>query len=108
MATTSIWSVKKRLDHVLTYITNPDKTTKESYKELHKTSEYENATYETEEQLYVTAINCSEDSMYDDMMRTKKRFNKTDGILRLSRISIICRRRSYTRSCSRDRCKTCK
>ena len=94
MATTSIWSVKKRLDHVIDYTTNPSKTSKESYQDLHNVIEYTKASYKTEEQLYVTAINCSEDSIYEDMIRTKKRFNKTDGILRLSRISIICRRRS--------------
>ena len=81
MATTSIWSVKKRLDHVIDYTTNPDKTSKEDYKELHNVIEYATASYKTEEQLYVTALNCNKDSIYEDMMFTKKRFDKTDGIL---------------------------
>lgn len=81
MATTSIWAVKKRLDHVIDYTTNPDKTSKEDYKDLHNVIEYATSSYKTEEQLYVTALNCNKDSVYEDMMFTKKRFDKTDGIL---------------------------
>ena len=81
MATTSIWAVKKRLDHVIDYTTNPDKTSKADYKELHNVIEYATASYKTEEQLYVTALNCNKDNVYEDMMFTKKRFDKTDGIL---------------------------
>lgn len=81
MATTSIWAIKKRLDHVIDYTTNPSKTTKESYSELHNVIEYAKASYKTEEQLYVTSINCDKDSIYEDMMRTKRRYSKTDGIL---------------------------
>lgn len=81
MATTSIWAVKKRLDHVIDYTTNPDKTSKEDYKELHNVIEYATSSYKTEEQLYVTALNCNKDSVYEDMMFTKRRFDKTDGIL---------------------------
>ena len=81
MATTSIWKIDKRLDHVITYTTNPDKTTKESYQELHNVIEYAKASYKTEEQLYVSAINCSEETILQDMMETKKKYGKTDGIL---------------------------
>ena len=81
MATTSIWAIKERLDHVIDYTTNPSKTSKEAYSELHKVIEYAKASYKTEEQLYVTAINCDKDSIHEDMMRTKRRYSKTNGIL---------------------------
>lgn len=81
MATTSIWAIKERLDHVIDYTTNPSKTSKETYSELHKVIEYAKASYKTEEQLYVTAINCDKDSIHEDMMRTKRRYSKTNGIL---------------------------
>ncbi len=81
MATTSIWGIKKRLDHVIDYTTNPSKTSKESYSELHNVVEYVKASYKTEEHLYVTTLNCSKENPYQDMMRTKKRFHKMDGIL---------------------------
>ena len=81
MATTSILAIKERLDHVIDYTTNPSKTSKEAYSELHKVIEYAKASYKTEEQLYVTAINCDKDSIHEDMMRTKRRYSKTNGIL---------------------------
>ena len=81
MATTSIWAIKERLDHVIDYTTNPSKTSNEAYSELHKVIEYAKASYKTEEQLYVTAINCDKDSIHEDMMRTKRRYSKTNGIL---------------------------
>lgn len=81
MATTSIWAIKKRLDQVINYTTNPSKTTKEVYSDLHNVIEYAKLSYKTEEQLYVTSINCDKDSIYEDMMRTKRRYSKTDGIL---------------------------
>ena len=81
MATTSIWAIKERLDHVIDYTTNPSKTSKEAYSELHNVIEYAKASYKTEEQLYVTAINCDKDSIHEDMLRTKRRYSKTNGIL---------------------------
>ena len=81
MATTKIKAIKKRLDHVIVYTTNPSKTSKERYSELHNVIEYAKASYKTEEQLYVTAINCDKDSIHEDMMRTKRRYSKTNGVL---------------------------
>ena len=81
MATTKIKAIKKRLDHVIDYTTNPSKTSKEAYSELHNVIEYAKASYKTEEQLYVTAINCDKDSICEDMMRTKRRYSKTNGVL---------------------------
>ena len=81
MAITKIKAIKKRLDHVINYIINPAKTSKVSYKELHNLEEYSNLSYETEEQLYVTAINCDKESAYNDMMSVKKRYSKLGGNL---------------------------
>ena len=73
MATTKIWAIKKRLDHVIEYTTNPSKTSKEKYSELHNVIEYATASYKTEEQLYVSALNCSKENPYQDMMRVIRR-----------------------------------
>lgn len=81
MATTSIWKIDKRLDHVIEYTTNPEKTSKESYQELHNVIEYANASYKTEEQLYVSTLNCSEETILQDMIETKKKYRKENGIL---------------------------
>ncbi len=46
MATTGIWKVEKRLDHVIDYVINSEKTTKDGdYQELHKLDGYEKLNY---------------------------------------------------------------
>ena len=82
MATTSLWKVENRLDKVIKYTTNVEKTeNKNWYKDLHNTIEYTKADFKTEKQLYVTGVNCSEDNALQDMIFTKKRFGKTKGVL---------------------------
>ena len=82
MATTGIWKVEKRLDHVINYVVNPEKTTKEEiYQELHKITEYESLNYNSEEECYVSGINCLPDTAYREMMKTKEYWKKKDGIL---------------------------
>lgn len=86
MATTSIWDVKDNLKRVLDYISNPEKTknTNESdyhYNGLGQAISYTTQDCKTEKQLYVSGINCSMATAYQDMMITKKSFQKTDGIL---------------------------
>lgn len=82
MATTSLWKVENRLDKVIKYTTNVEKTeNKNWYKDLHNAIEYTKADFKTEKQLYVTGVNCSEDNALQDMIFTKKRFGKTKGVL---------------------------
>ncbi len=85
MATTGIWKVEKRLDHVIDYVMNPEKTTKENmsnecYQDYHK-FDYDDLDYTSEESCYVSALNCSTHRTYKDMMLTKKLFGKNNGIL---------------------------
>ena len=89
MAVTKIWAIKKRLDNVVDYVVNEKKTNAENYYNLHKVVEYAKASYKTEEQLYVTALNCNQDKVVREMIEVKKLYEKEDGILRLSWISII-------------------
>lgn len=83
MATTGIWKIEKRLDHVLDYVMNPEKTLKDnsSYQELHKLAEYEKLDFNSEEEVYVSGINCLPETAYKDMIYTKELFGKKDGIL---------------------------
>ena len=82
MATTSLWKVENRLDKVIKYTTNPEKTeNKNWYKDLHNAIEYTKADFKTEKQLYVTGINCSEDNTLRDMIYTKQRYGKKKGEL---------------------------
>ena len=81
MATTKIWKIDVRLDNVIDYVVNEKKTDSESYYNLHRVVEYAKASYKTEQQLYVTALNCSEENVVQEMMEVKKIYGKEDGIL---------------------------
>lgn len=85
MATTGIWKIEKRLDHVIDYVKNEEKTVKvadsETYQLLHKLSDYDNLDYNSEEECYISGINCLPETAYKDMMDTKDYWNKKDGIL---------------------------
>ncbi len=59
MATTKLWKSKSRLDILINYVINGEKT---------------------EDKLYVSGINCSPDIAYQEMMNTKRQFFKIKGI----------------------------
>ena len=86
MATTSLWKVETRLDKVIKYTTNEEKTTnvdleKDLYKSLHNTIEYAKADFKTEKQFYVSGVNCTPQNALQEMILTKKHFGKEKGIL---------------------------
>ena len=82
MATTSLWKIQNRIDKVISYTTNPEKTENvEMYQALHNTIEYAKTDYKTEKQYYVTGINCSVIDSVQDMLLTKKQFGKEKGIV---------------------------
>lgn len=89
MAVTKIWKIEKRLDIVVDYVANEKKTNEANYYDLHKAVAYAKASYKTEQQLYVTSLNCNEDTIVQEMTETKKVFEKEDGILRFSCFAII-------------------
>lgn len=59
MATTKIWKFKSRVDTLINYAINGEKT---------------------KEKLYVSGVNCMPDTVYIEMTNVKKQFFKTDGI----------------------------
>lgn len=86
MATTAIWDVTDRLDRVINYAANPDKTenldfSSTDFKGLQNVLEYTRRDDKTEKQFYVTGINCDPAIACKQMSRTKLQFQKTDGIL---------------------------
>lgn len=68
MATTKIWSVKNRLDHVLEYVSNEDKT-------IDKLGSYVSRNEATENQKYMTCVNCSGNDPFTSMMNLKDVFH---------------------------------
>lgn len=89
MATTRIWKVIKRVDHVIDYAANKDKTkvievnnkNEMFVNDLMQVINYARNSDKTEKEFYVSGINCEPDSAYEEMQDTKEYYNKKDKIL---------------------------
>ena len=90
MATTSIWAVKVRMDTVIDYIENPEKTTKRPELEQEALAarrtigdviNYAANEDKTDQMMYVTGINCHPDTALADFTIVKKRWHKEGGRL---------------------------
>ena len=71
MATTGFWPVKGKLNDVLTYIENPEKTT-----DLNAALEYATDPTKTDKQMFVSGINCSRYTAYQDMVAIKRNYGE--------------------------------
>ena len=86
MATTKIWDIKGRVDTLINYAANPEKTAGKRYSEkqiqaLHDVMDYASDDYKTERSLYVSGVNTTLDTAKQKMHQTKLRYGKTDGIV---------------------------
>ena len=86
MATTKIWDIKGRLDCLINYAANPEKTDENQYNKaemqvLHNVMAYAADEYKTEKRLYVSGVNVTPDTATYKMQQTKLRYGKTDGII---------------------------
>ena len=78
MATTGFWPVKNHQREVLAYADNPEKTTCPNGldRDLLQTLHYAVDGQKTDEAVYVSAINCPKQMVYESMMATKRRYEK--------------------------------
>ncbi len=74
MATTKIWAVKNRLDHVLEYVGDEDKT-------IDKLGSYVSRNGATANQKYMTCVNCSSIDPFTSMMNLKESFHDDSKIV---------------------------
>ena len=88
MATTKIWKVQKRLDHVIDYATNEEKTRKNSsgygmdrFDNISQVMTYATNPDKTEKQFYTTGINCEVKDSVKQMQLVKMIYGKENGIL---------------------------
>lgn len=89
MATTKLWKVVKRVDHVVAYATNKEKTRAIEFNnryemivdDLRNVIDYARNKDKTEKEFYVSGINCEPDSAYEEMQDTKDFYHKNDKIL---------------------------
>jgi hypothetical protein len=90
MAVTSIWPIKGRLDRVIDYAKNPEKTMEASYQELASLHaidgvlEYAADNMKTEQRSYVTCLNCQEGSAAQQFVETKKLWASLSGMDKMS------------------------
>ena len=78
MATTGFWPVKDRLKEVIDYAENPDKTTDSRFldADLYAALQYAENSSKTDKKMYVTGINCSKFTAYEEMLAVKRRFGE--------------------------------
>ena len=86
MATVKIWKVTARLDRVIDYVSNIEKTENKDYEKselqsLHDALNYTVDPNKTEGKYFVSGINCQAEFAFEQMIETKKAFKKTGGIL---------------------------
>lgn len=85
MATTSLWKVDKRLDHVIDYATDEEKTKNENeggnFDSIEQVLTYATNPNKTEKHFYTTGINCRVENVVKEMQFIKKLYKKEKGIL---------------------------
>ena len=84
MAATKIWAVKGSLRSLVDYVENPEKTMATAdagMKDLFNVLDYATNADKTEQKLFVSSVNCLPEIAIQQMVLTKKQFDKTDKIL---------------------------
>ena len=88
MATTKIWKVQKRLDHVINYATNKEKTENiyskyrmDEFNSIRQVMNYATNPDKTEKLFFTTGINCEIEDAVKQMQFVKIFYRKENGIL---------------------------
>lgn len=86
MAVTKLWKIKGSITRPIKYIKNSEKTenpnfTKDDLQGLRDVMNYTTNDFKTEKQYYVSGVNVSSELAREQMIITKKRFGKEDGIV---------------------------
>lgn len=85
MAVTAIWPIKGRVDQVINYARNPEKTTQSGLSQqasmhvIHGVVEYAANEMKTEQRSFVTGLHCREETAAAQFMETKRLWGKVDG-----------------------------
>ena len=83
MATTGFWPVKGKLKSVIVYAENPDKTMNPKFfdSDLYATLQYAENSIKTDQELFVSGINCSKHNAYAQMVAVKKKFGERGTVV---------------------------
>ncbi len=78
MAVTSLWHIKGNLKDLIDYVENPDKTVPKGTEDFFNVFSYIKRPEATNQEEYVTAINCLKEIALQQMILTKKQYGKGD------------------------------
>ena len=83
MATTSLWHIEGRLKDLIAYVENPEKTVanNSSLQPLWEVMSYVSRSEATEQGEYVSTINCLKEIALQQMILTKKQYDKENGYI---------------------------
>jgi len=83
LATTGFWPVKGKLKSVIVYAENPDKTMNPKFfdSDLYATLQYAENGNKTDQELFVSGINCSKYNAYAQMVAVKKKFGERGTVV---------------------------
>ena len=97
MATTKIWKAVKRLDYVVDYAKNENKTKNDylengcdKYENIRQVVMYATNSDKTEKQFYTTGINCDVNEATQQMQFVKKRYGKEKKHIYFSCRAVFC------------------
>ena len=80
MAVTNLWAGKGRIKNLIEYIENPQKKVpSEEMQDFFDVFSYVRNPSKTNEGEYVSAINCLKETALQQMILTKKQYQKTGG-----------------------------
>ena len=82
MAVTSLWHIEGRLKDLISYVENPEKTTpNEGMQDFFDVFCYVKNPEKTDSGEYVSALNCLKETALQQMILTKKQYQKTGGYI---------------------------
>ena len=83
MATTGFWPVRGKLKDIIDYAENPDKTTAKEYldNDLYDALRYVENDDKTDRKMYVTALNCSKSTAYEQMTAVKRKYGERGKVV---------------------------
>ncbi len=83
MAVTSLWHIKGSLKDLIIYVENPEKTVSKTddMNDFYNVFSYVKNPNKTENETFVTSINCLKEIALEQMIEVKKQYGKTDGYI---------------------------
>jgi Relaxase/Mobilisation nuclease domain. len=81
MATTKIWAVHSRLDHLVDYVANKGKTANLFFDDLRNVLEYSGDETKTEQKYFVSGLNCQPETAYPAMRQALRLSKKSIKVL---------------------------